>query len=104
MEVQILSSAHEQSDCADEVCNLSCIREDLKGGAMFRKLAEQRAGVAEMSNDGETLYVTKSSLPRTKTTLEGVCVIECGRVAIQRKLVYLSNLFCQKVIGLTRGS
>lgn len=30
---------------------------------------------------------------------KGVCVLNCGSVAIQRKLVYLSNAFCQKIIN-----
>jgi hypothetical protein len=28
---------------------------------------------------------------------KGVCVLNCGKIAIQRKLVYLYNLFCEKV-------
>ncbi len=28
---------------------------------------------------------------------KGVCVIECGNVAIQRKLVYISRKFCEKI-------
>ena len=38
--------------------------------------------------------VGKVSYPHYK----GVCIINCGNVAIQRKLIYLYNLFCQKVI------
>jgi hypothetical protein len=34
---------------------------------------------------------------------KGVCIIDCGTVAIQRKLVYLSRIFCEKIIGLMRG-
>lgn len=29
---------------------------------------------------------------------KGVCIVRCGNVAIQRKLVYLSRVFCEKVI------
>lgn len=36
----------------------------------------------------------KASYPEYK----GVCVVNCGNIAIQRKLIYLYNLFCQKVI------
>lgn len=40
---------------------------------------------------------------RTKGTItyphyKGVCVIRCGNVAIQRKLVYFSEMFCKKVV------
>ena len=29
---------------------------------------------------------------------KGVCVIDCGNIAIQRKLVYIGRKFCEKVI------
>lgn len=28
---------------------------------------------------------------------KGVCIIECARVAIQRKLVYIANMFCNQI-------
>lgn len=34
----------------------------------------------------------------TYQTYKGVCVLRCGNVAIQRKLVYLSKVFCERVI------
>ena len=34
---------------------------------------------------------------------KGVCVISCGQIAIQRKLMYLYNLFCEKVSTLEMG-
>ena len=34
----------------------------------------------------------------TYHSYKGVCVVRCGNVAIQRKLVYLSKIFCEKVI------
>jgi hypothetical protein len=34
----------------------------------------------------------------TYPTYKGVCIIDCGNIAIQRKLIYLYKLFCQKVI------
>jgi len=35
---------------------------------------------------------------KTYPSYKGVCYIRCGNVAIQRKLVYLRELFCRKVI------
>jgi len=37
---------------------------------------------------------------KTKTYphYKGVCVIDCGNVAVQRKLVYISRKFCQKIV------
>lgn len=40
---------------------------------------------------------------KTYPHYKGVCQIRYGNVAIQRKLIYLSNLFCQKVIGKNLG-
>ena len=35
---------------------------------------------------------------KTYPHYKGVCMIQCGTVAIQRKLMYLSRMFCEKVI------
>ena len=35
---------------------------------------------------------------------KGVCVIACGNIAIQRKLIYLYNLFCEKVAAMDVGA
>jgi hypothetical protein len=34
---------------------------------------------------------------------KGVCIVRCGHVAIQRKLVYLSKKFCERIIGQNQG-
>lgn len=34
----------------------------------------------------------------TYSNYKGVCIIDCSNVAIQRKLVYLSRRFCEKII------
>ena len=34
---------------------------------------------------------------------KGVCVIDCGNIAIQRKLVYIGKKFCEKTIKAMRG-
>ncbi len=39
---------------------------------------------------------TKGS--KTYPTYKGVCQLRCANVAIQRKLMHLSNMFCQKII------
>ncbi|MBI2040376.1 hypothetical protein HYT18_04865 [Candidatus Microgenomates bacterium] len=33
----------------------------------------------------------------TYPSYNGVCVLQCGNIAIQRRLVYLSRLFCEKI-------
>ena len=40
----------------------------------------------------------------TYDSYKGVCVLTCGEIAIQRKLIYLYNLFCEKVAGLDVGA
>lgn len=32
----------------------------------------------------------------TYSTYHGVCVLQCGNIAVQRRLIYLSKLFCEK--------
>ncbi len=39
----------------------------------------------------------------TYPNYKGVCVIDCGKVAIQRKLVYLSREFCKRIIDINMG-
>lgn len=39
---------------------------------------------------------------KTHDSYKGVCVVRCGNVAIQRKLVYLSKIYCEKIIADTR--
>ena len=44
--------------------------------------------------------IDKRTLGRaTYPEYKGVCLINCGNVAIQRKLVYLGKAFCEKVIS-----
>lgn len=33
----------------------------------------------------------------TYATYHGVCVIDCGNIALQRRLIYLSRRFCEKI-------
>lgn len=49
-------------------------------------------------------YIDQRSAGRpTYEHYKGVCVLYCGSVAIQRKLIYLYNLFCEKVATLDGG-
>jgi hypothetical protein len=49
-------------------------------------------------------YDKRSEGKATYDHYKGVCVISCGNIAIQRKLVYLYNLFCEKVTAGTVGA
>lgn len=46
----------------------------------------------------------RSSGKPTYDHYHGVCVVSCGNIAIQRKLMYLYNLFCDKVAELNAGA
>jgi hypothetical protein len=52
---------------------------------------------------GYTAYDKRSARKATYAHYEGVCVLRCKNIAIQRKLISLYNLFCEKVDGLTVG-
>ena len=41
---------------------------------------------------------------KTYSYYKGVCQVRCGNVAIQRKLLYLSEVFCKKIIENYMGS
>lgn len=52
-------------------------------------------------------YVVLDKRSKDKATYghyKGVCVLNCGNIAIQRKLMYLYNLFCEKIIQLDSGT
>jgi hypothetical protein len=49
--------------------------------------------------------IDKRSLGKpTYSHYKGVCVLTCGRVDIQRKLMYLYSLFCERVSELNTGA
>ncbi|MFA6050764.1 MAG: hypothetical protein WC761_06270 [Candidatus Paceibacterota bacterium] len=50
-----------------------------------------------------TFFDKRTEGKSTYDHYKGVCVVNCGNVAIQRKLVYLSRNFCKKVIENMRG-
>ncbi len=51
-----------------------------------------------MSNFRSTIFDLRTSGRKTYLNYRGVCLVNCGNVAIQRKLVSLYNQFCQKVL------
>jgi len=46
----------------------------------------------------------RSTGKATYAHYKGVCVLHCGNVAIQRKLIYLYTLFCEKIAALDLGT
>ncbi len=50
-------------------------------------------------------YIDQRSAGRpTYEHYKGVCVLYCGSIAIQRKLIYLYNLFCEKIAEQDGGT
>ncbi len=48
--------------------------------------------------------IDKRTKGATYPYYKGVCHLRCGHVAIQRKLVYMSKIFCKKVISENMGA
>lgn len=56
-----------------------------------------------LENFGYTAFDKRSEGRPTYDHYKGVCVLQCGNIAIQRKLIALYNLFCEKVDNLETG-
>ncbi len=51
----------------------------------------------------KSVSIDKRTIGKTTyKNYKGVCVITCGNVAIQRKLVYIGNKFCKKILENSR--
>ncbi len=48
-----------------------------------------------------SVSLDKRTLGRpTYPTYKGVCILQCGNIALQRRLVYLSQRFCENIVNL----
>lgn len=54
-------------------------------------------------NFGKALIDYRTAGKATYSHYKGVCAIDCGRVAIQRKLMYIADIFCDKIQDTLRG-
>lgn len=57
-----------------------------------------------IKNFGACLIDKRTVKSKTYPTYKGVCVVRAGRIAIQRKLIFLSNKFCDKIVSRTHSS
>jgi len=78
-------------------CNIH-IRSD-QNGEQLRKYWSNELEIS-INNFGPCAVDKRTVKSKTYSYYNGVCVVRAGRVAIQRKLVFLSNGFCDKIIGL----
>lgn len=51
-----------------------------------------------IENFGKSSIDKRTAGSQTYNSYKGVCVVRCKSIAIQRKLVYLSRIYCQKII------
>jgi hypothetical protein len=56
-----------------------------------------------LSNFNRSSFDHRTTGRATHSTYKGVCVLNCGNIAIQRKLSSLYNLFCERVQNLAGG-
>lgn len=82
-------------------CNLH-LRIDQDGQRLKEYWSEQLN--APLERFTHVAYDKRSSGKPTYDHYKGVCVIICGNIAIQRKLMYLYNLFCEKVAAMDVGA
>jgi hypothetical protein len=52
-----------------------------------------------VENFGKASIDKRTEGSKTYDSYKGVCIVRCGNVAIQRKLVYLSRIYCEKMIS-----
>ena len=50
-----------------------------------------------VTNFGKPILDKRTIGRATYPHYKGVCIVECSRVAIQRKLVYIANTFCEQI-------
>lgn len=70
------------------------------------KLKEYWAGELDIPLEGfkHAAFDKRSTGKPTYDHYKGVCVISCGQIAIQRKLIYLYTLFCERVAAIGGGA
>lgn len=57
-----------------------------------------------LSNFKQTTIDRRTVGSKTYPSYKGVCVLRCGNVAIQRKLLFLSRSFCEQIANKHSGS
>lgn len=81
----------------DLKCNIH-IRND-QSGELLKKYWSRELKIP-IKNFGACLVDKRTVKSKTYSHYKGVCVVRAGKVAIQRKLVFLSNRFCDKIINM----
>jgi transposase len=51
-----------------------------------------------LDNFKQTIFDKRTAGSKTYPQYKGVCVLRCGNVAIQRRLLYLAHFFCEEII------
>ena len=74
-----------------------------QNGYELKKYWSRELGVP-LSQFKYVAYDRRTEGKKTYSHYKGVCLIACGNIAIQRKLIYLYNLFCDRVDRLDVGA
>lgn len=69
---------------------------------VLRSYWAQALGLPE-ANFGKPLIDKRTKGKPTYPDYKGVCTVSCGRVAIQRKLMYIADIFCDRIQDTLRG-
>jgi len=82
-----------------DVKNIKCglhLRADQNSEKMKRFWAKELE--VPLDNFKQTIFDKRTIGSKTYPQYKGVCVLRCGNVAIQRRLLYLARFFCEEII------
>jgi hypothetical protein len=77
----------------------------LRADQNSRKLTQYWSEKLELpeSNFGKPSFDRRTKGSPTFSHYKGVCLVRCGQVAIQRKLLYIAKMFCMEYAKQARG-
>lgn len=81
-----------------DICKIKCslhLRSD-QNPNILKKYWSQELGIP-LNNFTSPSFDKRTISSPTFPTYNGVCVVQCGNIALQRKLVFLSRKFCEKL-------
>lgn len=88
------------SYCQIDICKIKCalhLRSD-QDPEILKKYWSEELNIP-LDNFTASSIDKRTVKSPTYPTYNGVCVVSCGNIALQRKLVYLSRKFCELIIN-----
>lgn len=83
-------------DIKNIICELH-LRAD-QNGAVAKSFWSKELNIP-IENFRRVYFDQRTKGSKTYSSYNGVCMIRLGHVAIQRKLIYLSNLYCERIVS-----